>query len=432
MNVPMLKRAATGAALLAMVISLSGCLKDKKVKEVTFTANVPVYMSYDDLRSSIEVQDPIAVDDPAKVYLYGDYVFVTERDKGIHIFRDVRTAAPMPVAFINIPGNRDIAIKDDVLYADSYVDPVAIDISNVQSPMVLDRESDVLPYRFPKFDDQYHIYDVDEAEGVVVGWEVKQVTTKCQDYSCIENPGQFWDARNNNEEFATAAASANAEGKSGGSVGIAGSLTRFMLHENYLYAIDNSNMKLFDVSSSRNPERAGELTVGMNIETLFKRENQLFIGSEAGVFIYDVENPSNPEYISEFEHAIGCDPVVVQGDWAYVTVRGGTDCGGWNDQLDIINISNIENPQLENTYEMQEPYGLGVDGNTLYLCDGSGGLKIYDITNTPNISHVKTMSTNAYDVIAYDGIMTVIGEGGLHQYDIADRNNPVFLSTIPY
>ena len=53
MNVSLFKRTAAGTALLAMVISLSGCLKDKQVKEVTFTANVPVYMSYEDLRLSL-------------------------------------------------------------------------------------------------------------------------------------------------------------------------------------------------------------------------------------------------------------------------------------------------------------------------------------------------------------------------------------------
>lgn len=432
MNAPSFLRTVAGVALFALVISLSGCLKDKKVKEVTFTANVPVYMSYEDLRNSIEVQEPIPVDDPAKVYLYGDYVFVSERDKGIHVFQDVRTSQPTAIAFINIPGNRDIAIKDDVLYADSYIDLVALDISDVQNPTVVDRESSALPYRFPKFDEQYHIYNVDESEGVVVGWEVKEVTTRCEDYSCIENPGQFWDARNNNAEFAAAAATANADGKSGSSVGIAGSLTRFMLHDDYLYAIDNSNMKLFDVSNTRNPESAGELHIGMNIETLFKRNDQLFVGSEAGVFIYNIENPSHPEYISEFEHATGCDPVVVDGDWAYVTVRSGTDCGGWNDQLDIIDISDINNPELMETYTMSEPFGLGVDNNTLYLCDGSAGLKVYDISNSPSITQITTINTSAYDVIAFDGILSLIGETGLHQYNIEDRNNITYLNTIPY
>ncbi len=432
MNVSLLKRTATGTALLAMVISLSGCLKDKQVKEVTFTANVPVYMSYEDLRNSIEVQEPTAIEDPAKVYLYGEYVFVSERDKGVHIYRDIRTAQPTPMAFINIPGNRDIASKDDVLYVDSYIDLVAFDISDINNPVIVDRESDALPYRFPKFDEQYHIYDVDEEQGVVVGWEVKEVSTRCEDYSCIEDPGAFWDVRNNNQEFAAAAASANADGKSGGSSGIAGSLTRFMLHDNMLYAIDNTTMRMFDVGNARNIETAGETHIGMNIETLFKRDDQLFIGSEAGVFIYDIEDPNNPEYISEFEHATGCDPVVVDGDWAYVTVRSGTDCGGWDDQLDVINISDIENPEHTQQYAMSEPYGLGTDNNTLYVCDGASGVKVYDTSSSPHLVQLTTINTSAYDVIAFDGIMTVIGANGMSQYNIEDRNNIVYLNTIAY
>ena len=36
-----------------------------------------------------------------------------------------------------------------------------------------------------------------------------------------------------------------------------------------------------------------------------------------------------------------CDPVVVQGDYAFVTLRGGTECQGFSNQLDIIDISTL-------------------------------------------------------------------------------------------
>ena len=64
-------------------------------------------------------------------------------------------------------------------------------------------------------------------------------------------------------------------------------------------------------------------------------------------------------------------PVVVEGDYAYVTLRTGSNCGGSLNQLDVVNIKNIEFPILEASYNFTNPHGLGIDNGTLFLCDGS-------------------------------------------------------------
>ena len=51
-------------------------------------------------------------------------------DKGIHILDNTTPANPKNVAFIDIPGNMDLAVKGDILYADLYTDLVTLDISN--------------------------------------------------------------------------------------------------------------------------------------------------------------------------------------------------------------------------------------------------------------------------------------------------------------
>ena len=81
-----------------------------------------------------------------------------------------------------------------------------------------------------------------------------------------------------------------------------------------------------------------------------------------------------------------------------------------------------------------KPYGLGIDNNLLFVCDGSAGLKIYDASNPYNIDqHQLKVYTDihAYDVIPLGDILIMTGNTGLFQYDYADPENISLISVIP-
>ena len=94
-----------------------------------------------------------------------------------------------------------------------------------------------------------------------------------------------------------------------------------------------------------------------------------------GMYIYDISNPELPELVSEFQHGTACDPVVVDDTYAYVTLRGGNLCGATESGLYIIDIQDLTQPELKVIYPMDEPYGLGVKDELLFICDGASGLK---------------------------------------------------------
>ena len=170
----------------------------------------------------------------------------------------------------------------------------------------------------------------------------------------------------------------------------------------------------------------------MGIETIFPYEESLFIGSQTGMFIYDVSTPSSPSYLSEFVHVRSCDPVVVEGDYAYVTMRSGGNCRGWTNELNVVDISNLSNPSLVSTRNMTNPSGLGVDNGQLFLCDGDAGLKIFDSSNPWNMQLVDTKpEINAFDVIPYNNVLMMIGSDGLYQYSYSNINKLELLSIIP-
>lgn len=413
-----------------MVFFLFASCEDKMITKRTYTAYTPVYMSYADLRASVNVsQQPndAILKVPGKIYFYNNYIFVNEQQKGIHVYDNSNPANPVHHAFINIPGNVDMAIKDNLLYADSYVDLVSIDISDFNNLREVSRVENVFPYIMPEIDYLYPIAQLDENKGVVIDWKVETVTDTVN-YN-LDNFVFFEKMDYSANEGGWISAPAEA---SGGGVG--GSMARFIIYQNYFYVLKNYELEIFDISSNQTFTSVEKITTRAIAETVFISGDKLFVGTQTGMQVYNIFDAAKPTYLSGFEHARSCDPVVVKGNTAYVTLRGGTACGGFENQLDVIDITDIKNPILLKTYPMTSPHGLGIGvNNTLFICDGDQGLKVYDATDPLTISsnllaHFEEI--NMYDVIPLNHLLVAIGADGLYQYDFSDLQNIKLLSKI--
>src|SRR5690606_20496247 len=140
------------------------------------------------------------------------------------------------------------------------------------------------------------------------------------------------------------------------------------------------------------------------IETIFPFKNRLFVGSRTGMYIYNVSNPSQPAAAGQFNHVQSCDPVIADDNYAYVTLRSGNTCQGFTNQLDIVKLNDFTDPKLEKTYQMSNPHGLSKDGNTLFICDGAAGLKVYNAADVQNLQLITTIEgIETFDVIAMNG-----------------------------
>jgi hypothetical protein len=400
--------------VLLVLLAFASC-KDKVTREVTYMANVPVYMSQQEFKSAVKKTTPQEVKEPGKIYIKDKYLFVNEVNKGIHVFDNTNPASPVNVAFINIPGNVDMAIRGNLLYVDSYIDLVVIDISDIQNPQEVDRYSNAFPDIYPEYDYQYPIAEVDESKGIVVDWKVEEITVPEG-----EEPKYYWGGG-----FMEVDMALNSTGQRN-SVGIAGSMARFAIKSETLYAINNNfELKIFDIGSDK-VTKTDSIQTLWGIETLFIYDNKLFIGSNNGLYIYDVRDDEHPIYISEYQHVTSCDPVVVSGNYAFVTLRSGNNCFGNVNELNVVSLVDIENPTLVKAYNMFNPYGLGIDENVLFICDGSAGLKIYDATDVTKIDenlikHFENIQT--FDVIPYNDVLIMTGTDGIFQYDYSDIQN---------
>lgn len=396
----------------------------------TYTANVPVYITYDELRTAIQTEEAKLLENPGKIYFYNDYLFINEYLDGIHIIDNSDPSSPENIAFIKIPGNVDISIKDDILYADSYVDLVAINISDLSNISEAGRLENIFPYILPPYDENYRVDEIDYEKGIVVDWELKKVTRKVEERNYPIYP---WYEGGDYMIYSYTNGSSSYSSSGSSSFGVGGSMSRFTAKGNVLYTIDSYTLNVIEISSPDNMNLVKSLYIGWNIETLFPSGDNLFIGSQSGMIIYDISNIYNPVFISDYWHITSCDPVVVEGDYAYVTLRSGNMCGQVDDQLDVLDISVIDSIKWVKSYPMTEPYGLGIDNSTLFICDGSAGLKIYDATDVLTIDdHIIATFPNihTYDVIPINGVLMLIGDDGLYQYDYSNLSEIKLLSSL--
>jgi hypothetical protein len=222
------------------------------------------------------------------------------------------------------------------------------------------------------------------------------------------------------------------DGEGSALTGKAGSLARFAITDTHLYAVDDEQLNVYQILADGSLGKINSSYIGEGVETIFARGNELFIGTNSAMIIYDISNPSAPGMISAHNHFFACDPVVVRDTIAYVTIRSNNCRNASINRLDIINIKNLTNPITVSTYNLDSPYGLGVDDNLLFVCEGDYGMKVLDVSNPRNATLIKHYSdVHAYDVIPNDAILILTGDDGVMQYDYSDQSNITKLSTIP-
>ena len=222
---------------------------------------------------------------------------------------------------------------------------------------------------------------------------------------------------------------------SGNSFGIGGSMARFGLYNDYLYVVDNATLYMFDVNNPESPNDIGSQNVGWDIETMFIYDGHMFFGTQTGMLIFSLEVATVPNYIGQFRHVTSCDPVVIANGYGYVTLRGGNRCGSNVNRLDVLKLSdNYTENELLASYPLHGPYGLGIDDQTLFVCDGEAGLKVYDVEHKWHIDDHQIASfsnINTFDVIPFNDFLFMIGEDGFYQYDYSDLQNIQQISFIP-
>jgi hypothetical protein len=210
--------------------------------------------------------------------------------------------------------------------------------------------------------------------------------------------------------------------------GVGGSLARFAIVGNKMYVVTNDALKTFDITNPKQLQAVDTVKLGFDadIETIFAFDKNLFIGSRSALHIYKIDANGVPRFGSIATHSWGCDPVVANDSFAFVTTRNGRDCGIRNtsfaNQLIVYDVKDIQKPRQLTIVNMTFPNGVGLDKNLLFVCDD--GLKIFDVSQAikPFLrKHINNIDAN--DVIPLNGQLLVVGNKKLTQLDYKDTAN---------
>jgi len=89
----------------------------------------PVFMLRSEMERSVRLEGPRDILQPGKIYLKDNFIFINEKYAGIHVIDNTNPLDPENFAFIHVDGCIDMAVKDNVLYADNAVDLIALSLN---------------------------------------------------------------------------------------------------------------------------------------------------------------------------------------------------------------------------------------------------------------------------------------------------------------
>jgi len=212
--------------------------------------------------------------------------------------------------------------------------------------------------------------------------------------------------------------------------GKSGSITRFAVHQNYMYALNQNEVLTYSLEDADYPVLVHRLPADYGLETIIIYDNTIYIGSTSSLYILDISNPAAPSLVSKANRQEvflgGCDPVVVKDNYAYSTVKIIENiCGQISAQsaLIVYDVSNKTAPVTKGTYALNIPNGLGYKDNYLFICDeGSDRLEIFDISNplSLQLTSYPLVIIDPYDLIIDGDKMIVSTKSDFQIFDIGD------------
>jgi hypothetical protein len=402
--------------LVACIACLfSACSKDTvNTKEThTYTMYSPVYKAKATVLAAINGSSNQSIEHAGKIYIKDNFIYLNEVNKGIHIIDNSNPSHPAQIAFLSIPGNLDIAIKGNILYADMYNDLLALNITDPHHAIITGTIDNFFTGR--AYVNGFYTNKEDE---VAVDWNEKDTTVLIDQ---VPPNCDFCQFDLNNTPAGVKAAT-----------GVAGSMAGMVLMNDYLYAItEMHNVGIVDISDAAVPKLDSSFFAGYDLQTIFPFKDKLFLGSAVGMFMYDVSDPKHPVSTGEFTHGRACDPVITDGNYAYVTLHAGDGCGGDANELQVIDVKDLLHTALVKTYPLKKPTGLSKDGNLLFICDGDA-VKVYNAKNPGGLRLLQQIaSKEPYDIIAADNKAMLVSNDGLYQYNYSDINHIRLLSFLP-
>ncbi len=325
--------------------------------------------------------------DPQSMYLHDSTLYVCDLYDGIHVYTARPGDALTYRTTIPLSGNAGVAVRNDIIYANSWESILAIRVypdNSYDTAAVIHQGLSYMP--------TYN--DVEYSRG----WGCGTIEYDAQPVSGSPSQGS--------------------------------SYAVFGVIDTFLYYVDGYSIITMSIAQPQNPVVLSTTPVSWDLETLFPTERFLFVGAATGMYVMDrISNPTSPRYIGMFSHAQACDPVVVNDTVAFVTLRGGNTCGATHDAFLSVSVADATAPYLLDEVNPRTPYGLAVRDTLVYVAKGYNGFALYSAASPSSLQIVATWPSDiAKDFIWYRDMLYVMTFGTVNAYDVRDPWSPVLLT----
>ena len=170
--------------LLALILPLISARCDQPWGYDNSRGMKPLYAPKEEI-SLIKIETPRPLTEGSKIYYKDKFIFIIEQGVGVHVIDNRDSTKPQNVRFIRIFGCSDIAIKGTTMFADNFRDLVAIDFTQLDSPKVVSRVTNLYSSTngIGVFPENFNGYFecADSSKGTVIGWkETTLIDPKCR------------------------------------------------------------------------------------------------------------------------------------------------------------------------------------------------------------------------------------------------------------
>jgi len=194
-----------------------------------------------------------------------------------------------------------------------------------------------------------------------------------------------------------------------------------------IYLCNDYDFKVIDISNKSNPIVRAEITfAGEPSATAVSGNVAVLAEGLTGIDIIDISNPIEPSLISKYEDESGGTSfydVAIKGNYVFCATSSG---------LEIVSISDINNPVLVRKVNSGFSQIIEVSGNYAYLSVSGKDLVVIEITNPATASEKKTLNCAGLPLdIAIEGSYAYIAVGapGFQKIDITTPTSPTIVDS---
>ncbi len=371
--------------ILFLFVVLAGC-STNLLNDTNYSRYKPVLMQQDQFLNAIHlIQSPEKLDTVGKMQKIGDYLFVLDLYKGLHILQLDSSQKIINLSFLVIPGIIDFVVSDSMIYANSATDLVSLKFNSYDNIELIDRQQNVFYELMPpdrRQPDPVFSKGSRPDNTVIVGW---QPDNNFGDLDTLLMPYYL-----------------------------------FALKDNYLLAALGDHILVFDISGQKPVYKSVFQGNNNFIEKMQVFGNYLFTFSMQNMEVYSLSSITTPNKVNEYSGISAGSYIAIEYGQSYkffATFHSSALYYSTADAFALYDLGHFDKINLDTSFGLYYPLGILKQDTTVYVCDR--GIKIFSYDSLLTYKGFK--SGDDLDLFGFnDSTLVSLGARTINSYRVKD------------